>query len=791
MKNTNKIIIVLFLLITITFAQTGNLSGYIFNKETGKSLPGANIKVKNLEIYTVSDENGQFFLENIPADDQQIQITYIGYRDLFMNVNVEKGKTTNIEVLMIPLIIPLDEVEVFVTKSGKKMRDEALPVSLVREQEINQNISNDISEALKTEPGISISRDGAWGKYVTIRGLTRNNIVILIDGNRVSTATNLSAGLSLVDINDITRIETVKGGASSLYGTGATGGVINIVTKDGYYYDKFYVKAKLSNGFRSVNQENSGHLSLFTGSEKWYFKVSGMLRKAGDIKTPSGILENSQFQDNNFSLRLGIKPFQNHEIKLNYQRYYAEDVGLPGGEPLFPAIADVRYPEEKRDMFSIKYSVKNLFPVLPKISLKFFKQDILRDVENIPHIVKTIPGSPAKEMHIQKVTPGAMHKTLGFQFQSDLILNPKNHLVLGIDGWQKEMDSKRQKHIMINVLNGDGAVVNTINQIVGERPVPLATYRTAGVFFNNDYNLFENNFIVTFGGRYDFINTENDKAYNPEYIIIDGNRNDTPPGQKTLWEAKNDLDYSWSANLGLLYRPTNLLDLTLTLGKSFRSPTLEERYKYIDLGSLVEIGDPELDSEEGLFGDIGMKFKYNNFSLAANSFINKLTNLVSEESTTFDGRNALKQTNIGKAQLYGFDLKASCKLPFDIDLLGNLAYVFAEDTYNNQALAFVPPLNGNVTVKYLGFDLLNLSLAANFFADQDRVAEWEMETPGYTYFDVFAYTKLLVFFKTQTELYFGIENVTDKEFQNHLSTNRGLIKTEPGRNFTVRWLLNI
>ena len=53
----------------------------------------------------------------------------------------------------------------------------------------------------------------------------------LIDGNRVETATDLTASLSMTDVNDIERVEVVKGAQSSLYGTGAMGGIVNIITR--------------------------------------------------------------------------------------------------------------------------------------------------------------------------------------------------------------------------------------------------------------------------------------------------------------------------------------------------------------------------------------------------------------------------------------------------------------------------------------------------------------------------------------------------------------------------------
>ncbi|MCK7522972.1 MAG: TonB-dependent receptor plug domain-containing protein [Ignavibacteriales bacterium] len=119
-----------------------------------------------------------------------------------------------------------------------------------------------------------------WGTDINIRGLSRQNVVTLVDGNRVETAANHAAGLSLIDMFDIQRIEVIKGGVSSLYGTGATGGVVNVMTKSPSYTDDLYLSGTLSSGYNSVNEGGIGNLSLTAASNKAFVKVSGSLRSA-------------------------------------------------------------------------------------------------------------------------------------------------------------------------------------------------------------------------------------------------------------------------------------------------------------------------------------------------------------------------------------------------------------------------------------------------------------------------------------------------------------------------------
>ena len=106
----------------------------------------------------------------------------------------------------------------------------------------------------------------------------------------------------LVDMYDIDKIEIIKGGISSLYGTGAEGGIVNITTKSGTYSDKLSLSGgSLITGYNSVNQGGAGYLTLMSSSSNWYAKISGTLRSAGNTKTPDGTLLNSQYNDDNLS----------------------------------------------------------------------------------------------------------------------------------------------------------------------------------------------------------------------------------------------------------------------------------------------------------------------------------------------------------------------------------------------------------------------------------------------------------------------------------------------------------
>ena len=137
--------------------------------------------------------------------------------------------------------IKLEDVVVSSLKIDKKLAETPANLSIVNSLDFKRNSSFTTADVLSKEPGIAMSSDGMWSKGLNVRGLGEDRMVTLIDGNRVETATDLTASLSMIDVNDIERVEVIKGAQSVLYGSGAMGGIVNVITKDGYFADKAYV----------------------------------------------------------------------------------------------------------------------------------------------------------------------------------------------------------------------------------------------------------------------------------------------------------------------------------------------------------------------------------------------------------------------------------------------------------------------------------------------------------------------------------------------------------------------
>ncbi len=186
------------------------------------------------------------------------------------------------------------------------------------------------------------------------------------------------------------------------------------------------------------------------------------------------------------------------------------------------------------------------------------------------------------------------------------------------------------------MLDQQGNVINSINKVFGEKPLPLCKYSSIGAYAQNDTEIIIDKFYLSLGARIDKIKVTGEKTLNPVYEITNGNINYSPANQKVIWNEVNEDDYSYSANAGLRYSLTGNLDFTLSMGLSFRSPSLEERFQYIDQGSFVRVGSPNLQSEKGKSFDLGIRYYSENLKILSSIFYNYFDDLVSEIPGTFD-----------------------------------------------------------------------------------------------------------------------------------------------------------
>jgi hemoglobin/transferrin/lactoferrin receptor protein len=803
MKRINVMLVMLLAFIATVSGQKQSISGKVTDSDTREGLAYVYVQVMNRasnEVFSgLTEKDGNFTIKNLDSGTYLLSVSSLGYYPVSQEVRTADPTSGAVLIALMPALIPLGEVRVSSLRYNKLEKDVALPVTVVPREYFPRQSSMTLSDVLSGEPGISLYRDGGWGTSVTIRGLGENRMVSLVDGNRIETASDLVAGLSMFDVNEIERIEVIKGAASSIYGTGALGGVVNILTQKGQYYDRSIIHGSATGIYQSVNNLFGSHVAVESGSKAWKVRLSGGYRTAGNYKTPDGIQPNSQFTDQNLNATIGVKPLANHELELNAQHFQAFDVGIPGGAPFGP-LALATYPEEKRQLISGRYSVSNLLPAMDEISIRIYHQYIFRDVEMIPNMPANLSGN--SRLTAEKVLPRGKHNTSGLTLESKWRTGEVGRLVGGIDLWERKLVTSRDKYILQEILNPFQEVVNTLHVIRSEKPNPDSRFGSAGIFVQHESGFLNDRLELTVGARLDRIRVANDTGLDPFAVYVNGVQKDPVPGQRVVFEADTLGAWSWSANAGVLYHLFENIDVTLNAGRSYRSPALEERFKYIDLGSKVRLGDPDLKPEKGLFGDIGLRIWKDHLQVQANGFINYLNDMIVEIPGIFiytlntgtdagltDTLPALKNANVDRALLTGFDASLNYQLFRNAVISAKTSYVRGFNLQQEQDLPLIPPFSAGLGFRYHVPGVFTVEWTTTRVAGQTKIAAGETATDPCFLSDFALYSSPAEIGLTSFQLFTGVDNVFNKSYRNHLATNRGMILAEPGRNVFLKLVI--
>jgi hemoglobin/transferrin/lactoferrin receptor protein len=734
-------------------SQTVILAGQVVDAVTHRPVPQGIVTLVETMQKTASDARGNFSFTLSKPGRYTMSVHHLAYRTLERMVTADE-LAHRMVIALEPAVLEAEEMVVRSTRTPSLLSTTPYPLSIELADRIGRAHAVTVADALQSVPGLALVRDGSWETALAIRGMSRANIVTIVDDARIETSNDIAGALSLVNVHDLDRVEVMKSPASAQHGSGAIGGVVQLVSKRPSFSEGFETSGEITSDYSTVDGGFSQFGAIEAGTDCVAARISGGVRHARDTQTPAGPLANSHYNDFSLSGSLGVALGGEQTALVTYQRVQAEDTGIPGGSPI-AVTATARYTLARRELVGAEFRMPHLASAIPLLTLRAQRQEIDRAVEII-------------NANLSVVTPHAVHTMLSGQAEARIVPMSSMLLTAGAEVWQRKLDSRREKRV--------GAT------ITGERPLPLSWYTSAGMFVHNDWAVVPERLTVTCGARYDWIRVTNDRVLNPEYVIANGGSNPTPANQQQLWAPGSQRDGSWSAHAGVRYALTPALDLTALGSAAFRSPSLEERYEFIDLGSVVYVGNPALNSEKSLCANAGFRIHSELVNVHADLFLNSMSNLVSQMPGLYESRKAYYRTNIGKAQLHGFEVEIEGVLAPWSSVHVSAAYVRGRDTYNDLNLPQIPPFNGQVEFRGIADPLGTFTLSVPWATGQNVPGAGETATPGYALLHAGFASSQWTFGGTNVTLRTEVRNLFNKEHRNHLSTLRGIIRLEPGRN---------
>ena len=220
----------------------------------------------------------------------------------------------------------LEDIVVTATKTGEQRANIPNSVILMGKTEIEESPAESLGELLGNELGIDWRTYGGFGgasEGIHIRGMGADGSQVFVNGINVNSPSLGQADVARIPLNNIERIEVVKGSGSLLYGTGATGGTVSIITKRPEH-DKLDLQADAGFGSEGTYQLSAEH-GMFLSDEFGYFLTAA--RRETD-----GFRDNSDLTHTDVSLKLVYEKSDILDFSL-YGDYIDREYGRPGVKP--------------------------------------------------------------------------------------------------------------------------------------------------------------------------------------------------------------------------------------------------------------------------------------------------------------------------------------------------------------------------------------------------------------------------------------------------------------------------
>ena len=318
----------------LSFGQKGSVHGTV--RVDNKKQAFASISVSSDPTNGfISDSKGYFHIDNIPFGTHTITTSFVGYKQVSKTIVLnENNQELELNFNLEENINSLDEIVITGTKTNKRQTNSPVIVGIINSVTLENVQACNLSEGLKFQPGLRVETDCQTCNYTQLRmnGLSGGYSQILINGRPIFSPLTGLYGLEQLPTNMIDRIEVVKGGGSSLYGSSAIGGSVNVITKipkkNSFELNSFYqnINGKSDDIVLSGNaslvskNKNSGVAFFFNHrAREWY-------DENGDHYSELPKLENTSFGTNLFFLPNDNEKLEISISNLNEYRYGGEMV---------------------------------------------------------------------------------------------------------------------------------------------------------------------------------------------------------------------------------------------------------------------------------------------------------------------------------------------------------------------------------------------------------------------------------------------------------------------------------
>ena len=776
------------LLLASPSALAQTLSGTVTNA-AGKPLANATVEIEALKRVTSTNELGEFTFSNVKEGDYTLHIFASGFAHLHEHAQVQSDNAEGANFVLARSAIEV--IDVHATPMHLSVMESATPVSVLSGETLRRQQAATLGDTLEKLPGVQSNFHGNVASTPIIRGLSGPRVLITQNGLDVSDVSRVGPDHAVAsEASTAKQIEVLRGPATLFFGSGAIGGVVNVV--DQRVPTSTETRGEFVLETQTVNDQKLGTFNVTTGVDNIAFYADGFYRDSNDYETPvapdiddpdgAHVVENSNEESSGFTLGTSYL-FDQGYVGVAVERFERE-YGVPGhshgGDT--SVFADL---EQTKYQLLGEYNFTNDF--LQSVHFRAGYTDY-EHAEVEGGLVGTTFSNETEELRVD-----LLHKPMA--------------------GWRGGISL----HYKGSDVFAQGEEAFTPPSEMEMFAVALMEERHFG------------DFLVQLGARAESVTLDASSVLLPE---LDAHEHDDEhdhdehahdehehEGSEFVRQFAVDQEFTpISLSAGVVYTINESYNVGVSLSRSERAPSASELLSFgphigtrtYEIGALFDLSEEgefvlsqtAIDLETANNIDLTFRKTQGDVGFVFNAFYNQVDNYYFQEETGLfaesghdhdhgeeghgeeghdEHSDELPVYLFGSADaiLHGFELQVAWQTTDNLKLDFFADYVKAR-LKDGGALPRTSPMRVGSHVAYT-LDNIRADLDITYFAKQDDISTFETETDGYTLVDA-SITYDIPLGDIDLSVYLSGENLTDEEARVHTSFLKD-IAPRPGRNF--------
>ncbi len=797
-KNLTKIAAALAIAVSMP-AMAQKISGQILDTN-GQPIANAEIHLDQEQTHVFSDENGFFSINNIIQGNTELHVSADNFNHFNKKIAITKDGDIAIDVVLKPTVMEI--IDVHATPLHSSTIESALPVNVLSADELRMKQASTLGETLKNEVGVHSSYYGPVSSSPIIRGLDGPRVLITNNGLDVGDASRVGADhVVSAETSTATQIEVLRGPATLFYGSGAIGGVVNVVDNRVPTSTDTMIEWQLQHN--DVADEDEASFNLNTGVDQFAFHLDGYWRDSNDYDIPGlaeletdqehddheedehhegeGKLANSSSKSSGYTLGSSYL-LDNGYVGFSYGRMDRE-YGIPGHGHHEEHDEDMIEEATDEDENVSAKMAQNRYQVISDLSL---------DDDLFSRIATKLAYTDYNHKEIENGMTGTRFKNRSAEARVDLYHQEIN----GFNGaWTLHYKSSDFKAI------GEEAFTP-----------PTDTESIALAWLEEKHF---GDWLVQLGARIEHVKLDADSQ-------LAEDDHDDHEQDEALVNFKKQSFTPVSASLGLVWDYQAGYNLGMSMAFSQRAPSGSELFAYgphigtntFEIGALyelhleegevhVELNDQDADIETSYNFDLTWRKFEGDFGFVISGFYNHIKDYYYQQDTGLfieaghdheehegedHGEEGLpafiyQQDDV---DMYGFEAEVVYQVssPLKATLFTDFIRAELSDGGN---LPRIPPMRVGGQLNYQS-DNFAAEISVSHYFEQDDIAEYETSTDSYTMLDAnFNYylSNLgLNGLGDDTVVFVKGQNLTDEDARVHSSFLKDIAPL-PGRGISV------